>query len=308
MGRPGITYDKVAAAADALVAETGTATLKALRERLGTGGMGTIHRHFSTWNDNRPKGPVPKVELPPDLERALSAWVAQTSTAARADVEDRLVHAQAEAVLLSQSSEELETERDSLLEQGVVLSTERDKAVATAVEREKEIARLVAEVERERALAGEATVEAAKVRLKVEDQAGQLSDLKAQVGQLNDALAREREAKASAETRAAVLQAQLDNAQKAVAGAEDRAKDLQKRLDDATALSSSVRVEYERRMQEIDKQGKAGIATERAEAEKARSAAHAAAVDVADLKPRLEAALKKIAELEQAAQPKEEKS
>lgn len=298
MGRPGITFDQVAAAADALVAETGTATLKAVRERIGGGGMGTIHKHLAVWNANRPKGPAPAVELPPELIRGLSAWVGQAATAARSDAEDRLVRAQAEAVLLSQSSEELEAERDSLLEQGVVLSTERDKAVATAVEREKEIARLVTEVERERALAGDATVEAAKVRLKVEDQAGQLSDLKAQVSQINDALAREKEAKAAAETRAAVLQAQLDNAQKTVAGAEDRAKDLQTRLDDAIALTSSVRSEYEQRLLELDKQAKAAVAAERAEAEKARDAAHSSEVENADLKARLEAMQERIEQVQ----------
>lgn len=308
MARPGITYDQVAAAADALLAETGTATLKAVRERLGSGGMGTIHKHLAVWNANRPKGPAPAVELPPDLVRGLSAWVAQAATAARSEVEDRLVQTQAEAVMLSQSSEELEMERDSLLEQGVILSTERDKAVATAVEREKEIARLVQEIGRERYLASAATVEAAKVKLKVEDQATHLAEIKTQVAQLGDLLAGERDAKAAAETRAAVLQAQLDNAQKSVADVEDRARDLQKRLDDATALSSSVRSEYERRMQEIDKQAKAAVATERAEAEKARVAAHSAAVEIADLKPRLEATRKKIEELEKAAQPKEEKS
>jgi colicin import membrane protein len=88
MGRVGITYDQVAAAADALLAETGNATLKAVRDRLGSGGMGTIHKHLTAWNANRPKEPAPPVELPADLARGISTWVTQAATAARAGAEE----------------------------------------------------------------------------------------------------------------------------------------------------------------------------------------------------------------------------
>lgn len=43
MPRIGITYDEVAAAADAIAAENMHPTVPKMRERLGTGSAGTIH-------------------------------------------------------------------------------------------------------------------------------------------------------------------------------------------------------------------------------------------------------------------------
>lgn len=104
MGRSGITYEQVAAVADVLAAENGNATLKAVRERLGTGGMGTIHRHLTTWQANRPKAAVPVVALPDTINRELNQWVLQAATAARGEAEESLAQAQAAAIELAPAS------------------------------------------------------------------------------------------------------------------------------------------------------------------------------------------------------------
>lgn len=65
MARTGISYEQVAAAADALVGEgQSNPTINAIRERLGTGSPNTIHRHLSTWNEARPQVPAPAPVLP----------------------------------------------------------------------------------------------------------------------------------------------------------------------------------------------------------------------------------------------------
>lgn len=308
MGRIGITYDQVAAAADALLSETGGATLKAVRERLGTGGMGTIHKHLAAWTANRPKGPAPTVELPQELVRGLSAWVAQSATAARSDAEERLVQAQAEAMLLSQAGEQLEAERDALLDQSVVLTTERDRALATATERASEIERMAKDVERERALAGEAQIEAAAARLKLESQHEQLADMRASLARLNDALDTERQARGQAETRAAVLQAELGAAQKEAERERDDTRAVQAQLHKALLDSEKARDAYEGRIQDLDRASKEAITAERVATDKARTEAQAAALQVADLRVRLVAAEEKVAHLEAMAEKAEKKA
>ena len=49
MARPGITYDEVAASADALVGRGEKPTIGAIRAELGTGSPNTIHRHLTAW-------------------------------------------------------------------------------------------------------------------------------------------------------------------------------------------------------------------------------------------------------------------
>jgi SMC interacting uncharacterized protein involved in chromosome segregation len=287
MGRTGITYDQVAATADALLAETSSATLKAVRDRLGTGGMGTIHRHLTAWNANRPKEPAAPVELPIELARGLSNWVTQAATAARADTEERLVQSQSEAQELSRAGEQLEAERDALLDQIISLTTERDQAEATAVERAKELERLAKEVERERALAGAAQIETAQSKLKAEAQTEQLTDLRAGGARLNVALKTEGQARSEAEKKAAVLEAERDAARREAGEDRARIKVLQTHLDKAHQDTEAVRAASEK-----------AVAAERAMTEKEREAARAAAVENASLKAQLTAAEKTIARLE----------
>lgn len=288
MGRAGITYDQVAAAADALLAATGSATLKAVRERIGSGGMGTIHKHLTAWNANRPKEPVPPVELPADLVRGFSAWVTQAATAARADAEERLVQAQAEALELSRSGEQLEAERDELQDQIAALTTERDKAQATATAHAAEIERLSKEVDRERDLAGKAQVDAAEARLKVDAQTGQLADMKATIEKLNATLETERQARIAAELSAGVLKAERDAARKEAEDEGIRIKSLQAHLDAALAKTEKTRTDYEKRLADtVEASGKA-TASERAAADIERAAAQSALMENAGLKAKLE--------------------
>ncbi|WP_343878783.1 DNA-binding protein, partial [Cupriavidus pauculus] len=49
MAREGITFEQVAAAADALVGEGQQPTIRAIRERLGTGSPNTVHKHLTAW-------------------------------------------------------------------------------------------------------------------------------------------------------------------------------------------------------------------------------------------------------------------
>lgn len=297
MGRPGITYEQVAAAADALNAERpGSATLTTVKARLGTGSPNTVHKHLKTYEANRPKAVAVAIVIPPEINKAMSAWVTQAATMARAEAEETIVHAQAAADELARVGEDLEAERDELNGQIAVVTTARDQAEAFANERAAEIERLLHEVERERTLAGAAQVDAAQAKLRAEAQTEQLADMRGAIAELTASLTAERSARTVAERDAAVLTVQLAGATKMAEEAGVRAAGLQQHLDAAAARAETVRAEYEARItaeqQRADKvraEYEARLAAERAALDAAGVESKNLAVENADLRARLEA-------------------
>lgn len=296
MGRPGITYEMVEAAADALNAERpGSATLTTVRARLGTGSPNNIHRHLQTYNSNRPKAAAAVAVIPPEINKAMSVWVTQASTMARAEAEEKVVHAQAAADELARVGEELEAEREQLNIQIATVTTARDQAEAFANERASEIERLLHEVERERTLAGAAQVDAAQAKLKAEAQSDQLVDMRGAIADLTASLTVERSARTVAEREAAVLTSQLAGATKLAEDAVARAAGLQQHLDAAAARAETVRAEYEGRVtaeqQRADKvraEYEVRLAAERSALDASAADSKAVAIENADLRARLE--------------------
>lgn len=231
MGRPGITYEMVEAAADALHAERpGGATLTAVRARLGKGSSSTVHKFLKLWNENRSKTTVPVVAIPEDVSKALSAWVLQASTGARADAEERSLQAQAAADELARAGEALEADHEQLLDDIAAVTTQRDQAQATADERAAEIHRLLVEVERERGLAGAAQVDAAQARLRAESQVEHLAEMRARIESLSASLDADRAARTAAEREAAVAAAQLASTRAELEAARGQAATLQQEV------------------------------------------------------------------------------
>jgi colicin import membrane protein len=305
MGRPGITYEMVEAAADALNAERpGSATLTTVRARLGTGSPNTVHKHLKAYDANRPKAVAVAVVIPPEINKAMSAWVTQAATMARAEAEETIVHAQAAADELARVGEELEAERDLLNIQIAAVTTARDQAEAFANERAAEIERLLHEVERERTLAGAAQVDAAQAKLKAEAQTDQLAEMRGTIADLTSALTSERSARTVAEREAAVLTSQLAGATKLAEDAGARATSLQQHLDAATARAEAVRGEHEVRIaaeqQRADKvraEYEARLAAERSTLDAAAAESKAMAIENAALRARMEGEAAKIADL-----------
>jgi len=231
MGRKGITYEQVAAAADALEAERkDSAKLAAIRQRLGTGSPNTIHKHFQVWLANKPKVAVPLISIPDDVARAVTSWALEVSTLGRAEAEERALNAQAAADELAKAGEELENERDQLQDEIASLTTQRDQQQAMAEERSAEIRRLLADVERERSLAGAAQVEAAQARLRADSQVEHLADTRAQVESLSTAIEVERTARTAAEREAAVVAAQLAGTKAELEASRAQVSTLQQEL------------------------------------------------------------------------------
>ena len=193
---------------------------------------------------------APALEIPDDIARSLTSWVVQQATGSRADAEERLVQAQADANELARVGEQLEAERDQLLVDIVALTTQRDQHQATASERSAEIERLLAEVERERALAGAAQVDAAQARLRAESQVEHLAEMRVRVETLSAAVDAERTARTAAERDVAVGAAQLAGVRTELETARAQIVTLQQELTTSRDRTEQMRTAFDERIQQ----------------------------------------------------------
>ncbi len=238
MAREGVSYEQVAAVADALVGDGQQATIRAIRERLGTGSPNTIHRHLCAWRDARPQMAAVVAALPDALTAAIAAEIAKAASTARAEVEGRLVLAQTEASELAAVGEILEGERDTLAEHIGILTTERDREAATAAERATELGRQGQELQRERSAAEAARIEVAQTRNKLENQAEKITEQQALIAQLRAQLEVERQGRIDAEKLAAVTAAKLEAAEHRAQVAEAASDELKRQLNQARELAT----------------------------------------------------------------------
>ena len=232
MARIGITFEQVAAAADALAGEGQQPTIRAVRERLGgTGSPNTIHKHLTAWREARPIAVAAAPELPQALAAAIAAEIERAAAAARGEIEGRLVQAQAEAVELAAAGETLETERDELATQVAALTTERDTLAGKAEQQAADLADQAQRIQREQQAAEAARVELATARLKIEAQVERQADQTVELGRLRTALDVAQLGRTAAEQQAAVLAAKLEAASDRATRAEARAEQIEQQAN-----------------------------------------------------------------------------
>lgn len=241
MARTGITFEQVAAAADALAGAGRQATIQAVREALGTGSPNTIHKHLSVWRQARPVAQSAVLELPAELAAAFGRELARAASAARGEVEGELVQAQAEAVELASTGEALEIERESLAEQVTALTTERDQHQATALERAQEIERLGQAVQREQQGTESARVELARAQLTIDNGTKHLDSMEKEIERLRGQLEAAQTGRQAAEQQAAVAAAQLVAEQSKSTDLAQRLKASEKATADALKAADSAR-------------------------------------------------------------------
>lgn len=212
MAREGITFAQVAAAADALVGDGQQPTIRAVRERLGTGSPNTVHRHLTAWREARPVAAAMAPELPQTLTAAIAAEIERAAAQARAEIEGRLVQAQDEAAELAGAGEAIEADRDALAQQVVELTGERDTLSGKAGQQAADLAEQAQRIEREQQAAESARVELATARLKIEAQGERQREQAAEIERLRAALETSEQGRIASEQQAAVLAAKLEGA------------------------------------------------------------------------------------------------
>lgn len=244
MARPGITYEQVAAAADALKAQGQNATIDAVRAQLGTGSKSTIHRYLRQWEDSRPTVAAAPVEMPNAIHAAIVEEIRRAVAETRAAFEQKLAEARATADELAQLNEDLETANDGLAEKLAqeqadnqqlvgqldamnreIEQIKKDAAAQVAEIRDQaaaQIAEARADAQREREAAESARQSLARAELRLEA----VPALEKQLEALRVQLDAERSARTAAEKAAAVAVAERDQVQAALARVEQRLEAL----------------------------------------------------------------------------------
>lgn len=238
MTKPGITYQAVAAAADAICNAGQQPTIRALRERLGNGSPNTIHKHLAAWRENRPLSFTTATELPPALMSAIADELKQAASNATRDLMARLEQAQAEAAELSAAGEAAEadavTRVSELTDRVSALTTERDILAGKATQYAATHAEQRKESERERAASQAARDALARIELQVDVQTDTVHAQATEIERLRTALDTARTARAGVEQQAAVLAAKLEAMTDRVTRADARIERIEAQLDKLT--------------------------------------------------------------------------
>ena len=255
MARIGVTFEQVSAAADALAGEGKTPSITAVREKLGTGSPNTIHAHLKTWREARPVARAEAVELPADLRNAIAHEMQKAASAARAEVQELLVQAQAEAAELARAGEELEVERDQLAEHVLVLTTERDTLLGKSHEQATALMDAAQRIEREQQAAEAARIELAKAQLKIDQANANEARYSTEISELKTALKSAEKEAVEATKTGAVASAKLEASNASLSDALARAERAEKALADATQQAAlhiaEVRAEHAKLAKEM---------------------------------------------------------
>lgn len=243
MARPGITYNEVALAIDALIAGGEEPTINRVREHLGTGSPNTVHRHLTAWRASRPVEQRKAPELPADLASAIVREIERQASEARSDVEKALVEAQKESVTLAKSGEEIEELNGSLEEKNAELAAERERLTALSDERHDEIKNLNGKLDAERKSLEEAHIAIAQGRNKIESLELVTVELKDRIKELSGELKAAEKGCVNAEKAAAVSEAKLESELKVSADLRAQLETMTRKHDELSTEARSLQKE-----------------------------------------------------------------
>ncbi len=295
MGREAtITPEQVHAIADAIKAEGGKPTLRAVRERLGSGSMGTVATLLQQWRSGQERQTATNLVLPPSLQRVILEFMASELSAARAPLEAELAEQQQTAADLAAENERQAGTIESQVGDLEALAAEKATAEGKAEQLAADLAGAKEESIRERQAAEQARTELAKAMLRLEAMPRLEEDLVV----IRAELAKERQGRIEAEQQAAVLAAQKTDLEGRLADAKADIERLSQQLQKAQARAeqqsealADARVTIQTSLAR-EKDLAAQIDTARKDADLARAAAQLAGQEAAQLRGKYEAVAK----------------
>jgi colicin import membrane protein len=254
-GRPGISFEQVAAIWNELQAEDisdpSTREISArLRERRIPHSPNTVQRHVNRLRELGSRASPALPEVSPTVLQELQREIARAVKADRAELEQRLARLQTELDDLAESGEALEQERATSAERVEILTSERDTLRGQNDQQAKDLKHLTDEVERERQAAEAARVREAQARLTAEQHIEELETLRQEKQQLDGRLREEERARVEAQREQAARTAERD-------GLAERVSDLQARERTGTQEIATVREQLQaltERFREADAQ------------------------------------------------------
>ena len=236
MGREStITYEQIAAIADAMKIEGVKPTSRAMRERLGnTGSMGTINKLLGRWKSGQERQISAALVLPPALQRVLLEFMDNELTAARTTLEAELAEQQQEAADLATENERQVVENDAQSETIESLRGDVAEHQGRAGQLQSDLVLARDEAIRERSGAELARTELAKAQLRLEA----MPRLEADLVAVRAVLETQRTARQVAEQSAAVLAAKLEASERRATEADARTTKAE-----AATVQASVKLE-----------------------------------------------------------------
>ena len=218
MGREAtITYEQVAAAAEAMKVAGGKPTTRGIRERLGnTGSMGTVNKLLQAWKAAQERQVSTALSLPPVLQRAILDFMGQELSSAKATLEAELAEQQQEVADLATENERQAADIEDKNDAAVALQANLATLQGRLNQIEIDLATARNDALREREAAEAARIELAKALLRLEA----MPRLEADLGALRLDLDKERQGRVAAEQQAAVLAAKLEGANERTGKAE----------------------------------------------------------------------------------------
>lgn len=213
-----VTFENVAAAAEALVAEGGKASVRAVIAALGGGSPNAVLPLLNEWKAGRPLVRASDIALDPRIAQLIAEQINAASLQAAKTAEDKAADVQADAEAVAEAGREAET-RAAVLEQTVEsltaevagkaraledLALERERDAESAQEK---ISTLQIQLQSERQRADEAVQTVAKDEVRLQA----IPKLEADVERL-----------VKFEQQSAVLTARLEDAQDVIADLRQR--------------------------------------------------------------------------------------
>lgn len=240
----GISYEQVAAAADVVMAEGQKPTIRAVRDRLGSGSLTTIHKHLEKWHGSIQQPAAAVLTLSQNLTNAIVAEISKNTAEARAGLEEKLHDALTACADLADAGERLELEREEFETQLIELATARDHVAGKAAQLEADLTLTAERAEREKESARNAQVELAMEKLKLIDFQKRDIEQSKETERITAVLEGERTARIAAEQQVAVLGAKQDNALDLAKKADQRIESLSgqilKSSTEITALRDQI--------------------------------------------------------------------
>lgn len=227
-----INYDQVAAIADTIKASGGKPNPRQIRERHGSGSLGTIHKLFQQWEAKQAHHVETATTLPAGLQRAILEFMSQEVAAARAELESKLAEATQVANDLAAENERQLVQMEAMENVLAEVQEERASFAGRAAQLETDLVAARDDATRERQSAEGARTELAKALLRLES----MPILEKENQRLRDALELERTARTDAERSTA-------SAEATAAGLTARLADTQKQLQELKQSSAQLELE-----------------------------------------------------------------
>jgi hypothetical protein len=240
-GRVGITFDQVAAVADAFAQRGERPTLRNVRAELGTGSMGTVQKHLNAWQGQRRQIVATTATLPTEIQRVILLEIEREIGAARAELEADLAAVKGDRDALADDNETQAGEMEQQSAQLDALEATTQQQTGRIAQMQTDLSNAAEAVERERGVAEMARQSLAKAELRLEALPRMETELERMRAALETATARA----VASEQLAAVTAANLAGFETRLAESLEREKTLASRLaaaDVATREQSAALV------------------------------------------------------------------